>query len=84
MKIETKFNVGDQLFRMYSNAVQEVKVVAVKTFTRLMRENARDPLKEYTTIEYSVEFYDVRREPVTDNVSEEKLFGTKQDLLNSL
>ena len=70
MKIETKFNLGDKVFVLWHDKVQKVEVVSLCAFT------------EISDIKIN---YDVSFVPGwVETLSESRLFGTKQELIDSL
>ena len=70
MKIETKFNIGDEVFYMTGNKVKtgEVKSMTIKVYLNMFNE-------ESMIILYQL---------IDSEVSENILFATKQELLDSL
>lgn len=70
MTIETKFNLGDKVFVLYNDKIQEVSVTGVYAFYEY------NPIH----INYRVKFVAGGE----TKLSEDRLFATKQELINSL
>ena len=82
MKIETKFDIGDKVFYMKNNKVEENIITDIQIIVRLKREDGMinyDNIKAFIRREiYYVDMNgDLRFHP-------NWLFKTKEELLNSL
>lgn len=77
MTIETKFNVFDKVWSIYGNNIIEGKVVTIDI--NVFATNGSHVID--TTIKYKVNINKYIR-PV--EVDEDRLFRTKEDLINSL
>ena len=69
MKIETRYNIGDSVWFLFSNKVELGKVSAIKTFTT-------------ETASYDSYNIDLGDNKAANNI--EKLFTTKDELLKTL
>lgn len=87
MTIETKFNLGDSVFILYRDKLHMVRIVKVNVqygteidcvHTDDKKSISAQVPKQYTS--YCVRF----QSGGEDVFAEERLFTTKQDLLNSL
>lgn len=76
MQIETKFNLGDKVFVLYNERVHEVLVTGVFAFHELNGTLSHDTF----AINYRVKF----QAGGETKISEERLFATKEKLLESL
>jgi len=72
MTIETRFSLGDKVFVLCNNKVHQVTVTGVYGFQEYTSESS--------SISYRVKFLAGGE----DKFSENALFATKQELLNSL
>lgn len=70
MKIETKFNVGDIIFTLLDNKVNEIKVNSIEIYF-------------YKNSSFSIIYLYYIKE-MAFKINENSCFGTKQELLNSL
>lgn len=77
MKIETKFNLGDKVFVLYHDKVHNVLVTGVFAFHEFNGPSNRDTT---FAINYRVRFEAGGEE----KFSEDRLFATKEKLLESL
>lgn len=85
MTIETKFNLGDNVFVLATNRVHDVEIIGVNVqhSNKIERIDGRGCVscsmpKQY--IAYRVKF----QSGGESNFEETEVFATKQDLLNSL
>lgn len=76
MTIETKYNIGDEVWMMKCNKPIRVKILEIRTLTQNVCKVCIKKVPE-TTIIYSLEGMDFM-------ISEDKLFPTKEELLKSL
>ena len=76
MIIETKYNIGDEVWLMWYNKPIQTQVKQVKTLTKEVSKFCIKTFKE-TTIEYIIEMDSAL-------MSEDRLFPTKEELLKSL
>lgn len=72
MEIKTKYNIGDEVWAIVDNEIQKSKVFG---FRILILAKTTEP--HYIDIVYSLQ-------KGFDWVSEDKIFSTKQELINSL
>lgn len=72
MQIETKFNIGDEVFVMHLNKVTLVKI---KLFDA--RVSASGIFTTYETLSVPEGY-------LIGGITEDKIFSTKQELINSL
>lgn len=79
MKIETKFNLDQEVFYMSSNRVISERISDINITTGFEPVNKKD-MGQYLEIEYGF----VREHTNTEYIAEQFLFATKKDLLNSL
>lgn len=75
MQIETKYNIGDEVWWMRGNVPQSGKVFWIDVQLKIYKKSTEQ--KEYYYIEKMLK-------DVACNIHESELFPTKQDLLNSL
>jgi len=73
MKIETRFDLGDKVFTLYNDRVNEVLITGIMTETTRF-ECGR------TTINYKIQF----QAGGETKLGESKLFATKDELLKTL
>jgi hypothetical protein len=73
MKIETKFNIGDDVFRIYNSkiVIYEIYNINIKVYKNC-----------YHSVGVKIKYELLGRPNVL--VEEEELFATKQELLDSL
>lgn len=71
MKIETKFNIDDEVFFLSNNKLYKNKILSINIYVKC----------EKTHIEYWME---LSKEITRQYVKEEEVFATKEDLLKSL
>jgi hypothetical protein len=76
MTIETKYNIGDEVWLMWYNKPVQTQVKQVKTLTKEVYKFCIKIFKE-TTIEYVIK-------EDSALIPECKLFPTKEEWLNSL
>jgi len=69
MKVETKYNVGDIVWFLFSNKVETGKVNAIKTFS--------DSTSSYESYNITID-----QNRIANNI--EKMFSSKEELLKSL
>lgn len=77
MIIETKYNIGDEVWAIIENEVQKLRIQECKVFTA--RATRSDDGK-FQVIEYRIVYYFGDGEWA----SESKCFATKEELLKSL
>lgn len=75
MEIKTKFNIGDYAWCMKNNRPIKVRITSIEAFygssQGQIKYNAEDALNPITWLDHA-------------NLFEDKIFKTKEDLLNSL
>lgn len=74
MKIETRFNVDDNVYFMHENRVATGKVAVVQFYAH----------KPYNDKVVAGTKYYLKNSGKSDGYMEEELFASKQELLNSL
>ena len=74
MTIETKYEIGDEVFAMPYRSIGRFPIKAIRIKREIERKFCIKPY-EWTTIEYLVD---------DEWLNEDKLFPTKEELLKSL
>lgn len=74
MTIETKYNIGDEVFVMLYGSIKRFPIKAIRIKREIVQKFCIKPY-EWTTIEYLVN---------NEWLNEDKLFPTKEELLKSL
>lgn len=74
MKIETRFNVDDEVYFMHKNKVASAKVAAFQVYAH----------KPYNDKVVTGAIYYLKNSGKSDGYTEEELFTSKEELLNSL
>lgn len=74
MKIETRFNVDDNVYFMHENSVATGQVAVVQVYAH----------KPYNDEVVTGTKYYLKNSGKSDGYMEEELFASKQELLNSL
>jgi hypothetical protein len=76
MKVETKFDVGNQVFLMHDNKVVHAKITFILISVQSQRSD--NPVIKYDLMTPSPDYI------LLKGIKESLLFKTKEDLLNSL
>lgn len=76
MKIETKYNPGDNVYALSHKGIESLEILRIKIDGYNKGSNASDMTKTHS-IMYSVTGFD-------ELLDESKLFPTKEDLIKSL
>lgn len=74
MMVETKYNIGDEVFVMPYRNIGRFPIKAIRIKREIVQKFCIKPY-EWTTIEYLVD---------GEWLNEDKLFSTKEELLKSL
>ena len=74
MTIETKYNIGDEVFAMPYSSIRRFPIKAIRIKREVVQKFCIKPYK-WTTIEYLID---------DEWLNEDKLFFTKEELLKSL
>ena len=83
MTIETKYNIGDEVWTIYQHQAIKLHIDGIKTYTNSKRTVAEYKLvyKPVQSSEYDILCADVE---IQESFLEQHLFPTKEELLKSL
>lgn len=85
MKLETKFNINQRVFLIYNNEICNFRII--KVFVEVFIDKEVFTHNEVTKFNIHYDLLDDRHYPNTKEkykYSGDKLFATKEELLNSL